>query len=192
MFQQLLQLDFLLFELLNGKWHNTLFDTILPVWRSQYFWAPLYLFFFTFLIYNYHPKTILGIIAFFLLTFFLSDQLSAGVIKSLLPRLRPCRTPELLETVRLLVPCGSGKSFVSAHATNHFAIAVYTGLILKQNFNWLLGVLLAWAASIAYAQVYVGVHFPFDVIGGAFLGVFIGSFTHHLAKWRFAKQGITR
>lgn len=190
MFEQLLQLDFALFQLINEQWHNGFLDTVLPFWRSQYFWGPLYLFFLVFMLYNYHPKTVLGISVFLLLAFFLSDQLSAGVIKSLIPRLRPCRTPELAETVRLLVPCGSGKSFVSAHATNHFAIAVYVGRMFRHEFKWLLPVLLVWAASIAYAQVYVGLHFPTDVVAGAVLGVIIGGLVSRVANIWLGKQGI--
>lgn len=184
------QLDFYLFQLINGQWHLGLLDVIIPVWRSQYFWAPLYMFFLTFLLYNYPPRTIYVIVASIILTVFISDQLSASVIKELLPRLRPCKLPELIETIRLLVPCGSGKSFVSAHATNHFAIAVLTGNLLKPHFPWLLRILLIWAASIAYGQVYVGVHFPLDVICGAILGILIGLGTLRLARFYIAYQEI--
>lgn len=190
MLSQLLQLDFWLFQLINGQWHSTLGDTLMPLLRSQYFWGPLYLFFLTYLLYNYSPKTVFWVITFFLLTFLLSDQLSAGVIKKLIPRLRPCRTPELLETLRLLVPCGSGKSFVSAHATNHFAIAVYIGLLFQAYFRWLLPVLLFWAAVISYGQVYVGLHFPLDVVCGALLGILIGYTVFRLAKKWFMQQNI--
>lgn len=158
MLQQLLQLDTWLFYLINGIGQNAFFDFLLPLWRSQYFWSPLYLFFVTFLLFNFSPRTTLFVLAFFLLTFMLCDQLSAGVIKKIVQRLRPCKTPELLDTINLLVPCGSGKSFVSAHATNHFGIAVY-----------------------------VGVHFPADVICGAVLGAVIGSVTW----WALKKYYLT-
>lgn len=187
MLQQLLQLDTWLFYLINGIGQNAFFDFLLPLWRSQYFWSPLYLFFVTFLLFNFSPRTTLFVLAFFLLTFMLCDQLSAGVIKKIVQRLRPCKTPELLDTINLLVPCGSGKSFVSAHATNHFGIAVYVGNLFKQHFAWLKPVLLFWAAMVAYAQVYVGVHFPADVICGAVLGAVIGSVTW----WALKKYYLT-
>jgi len=70
--------------------------------------------------------------------------------------------------------CGQNGSFTSSHATNHFGIAVFIFITLEKvwgKFNYLF---LLWAAAICYAQVYVGVHFPFDVLGGAILGSCIG------------------
>ncbi len=90
-------------------------------------------------------------------------------------RPRPCQNEALKEEVRLLVPCGSGYSFTSNHATNHFALAVFfagtLGVFFKR-WRWLL---FLWAALVAYAQVYVGVHYPLDVAAGALLGMTIGS-----------------
>jgi len=190
MFENLIYLDYYLFSLMNGQWHCAILDVIVPVWRSQYFWAPLYLFFLAFLLHNYSLKTTAVIVIFLVLTVVVSDQISAGVIKSLLPRMRPCKVPQLIESIRLLVPCGSGKSFVSAHATNHFAVAVLIGNLLKPEFPRLLLILLIWAATIAYGQVYVGVHFPSDVICGAFLGMIIGYLTLRMAKFYIAYRKI--
>ncbi len=179
----LLQLDYQLFHLLNGVLHNFVFDALIPFWREKYFWAPLYLFLLTFLAYNYRPNFWV-IVLFAVLTVVLADQLSSGIIKPWVNRLRPCNDPNLLEMVRSLVPCGSGRSFVSSHATNHFAIAVYFIALFGKEYPWLLPVGLFWAASIAYGQVYVGVHFPLDIIGGALLGILIGRLTGMMAKRR--------
>lgn len=188
MIESLLQLDYQLFHLLNGVWHNIVLDAIVPFWREKYFWAPLYLFLLTFLAYNYRSNFWV-IVLFAILTVVLADQLSSGLIKPLVNRLRPCNDPSLLEMVRTLVPCGSGKSFVSSHATNHFAIAVYFIAIFGKIYRWILPVGLLWAATIAYGQVYVGVHFPLDIIGGAILGVLIGRLTGVLARGRL--EGMT-
>lgn len=187
MIDWLLQLDYQIFYLLNGILHNGFFDAILPFWREKYFWAPLYLFLLTFLAYNYRSNFWV-IVLFAVVTLVLSDQLSSGVIKPWINRLRPCNDSNLLETIRVLVPCGSGKSFVSSHATNHFAIAVYFIILFGKQYKWLLPIGLFWAVSVSYGQVYVGVHFPLDVIAGALLGVLIGRLTGTLANRRLQTQ----
>jgi len=76
--------------------------------------------------------------------------------------------------VRLLVHCGRAYSFTSSHAANHFAIAVFISLTLGLLYSWIKWPLLLWAGSIAYGQVYVGVHYPLDVIVGSLVGIIIG------------------
>ena len=93
----------------------------------------------------------------------LSDQISSFVVKPLVDRLRPCH---VLEHVRLLVGCGGGKSFTSSHATNNFAMAVLV-MHFWPKAKWYL---LVWASLVAFSRVYVGVHYPSDILGGAVLG----------------------
>ena len=83
---------------------------------------------------------------------------------------------DLKKEVNLLVPCGGGYSFTSSHATNHFAIATFLILTLGLIFKWIKLPLLFWAASIAFGQVYVGVHYPLDIFFGAILGMSVGYF----------------
>ncbi len=101
-----------------------------------------------------------------LLTIVFSDQISSFVIKPLFDRLRPCHT---LEHVRLLVGCGGGKSFTSSHATNNFAMAVLISHFYPKARYYLLG----WASLVAFSRVYIGVHYPSDIVGGAVLGSMI-------------------
>lgn len=115
-----------------------------------------------------------------ILTVVLADQISSSVIKPFFNRLRPCNDPDLIETVRLLVNCGGGKSFTSSHATNHFAVATFLGCISSAYNRVIAGLLLLWAAAISYGQVYVGVHFPIDIIFGAVLGIFLGAAVYRL------------
>jgi undecaprenyl-diphosphatase len=86
--------------------------------------------------------------------------------------------------MRLLVQCGSGYSFPSTHATNHFAFALFMIGTLAQRYRWIVAPLIIWAAAIAYAQVYVGVHYPFDVLCGALLGSSIGIFVARVFRAR--------
>ena len=170
-----LNYDYQLFYILNHQLTNPFFDWLMPLMRNPYFWAPLYLFVIAFLFLNYPRRTAWVVLIGALVTFALSDQISASIIKPLVGRLRPCRDPQIMEVVRSLVPCGSGQSFVSSHATNHFAIATYFSSLFSNNrFTF---VAIFWATLISYAQIYVGLHFPADVLGGALLGVLIALIT---------------
>ncbi|MFM9951378.1 MAG: phosphatase PAP2 family protein, partial [Saprospiraceae bacterium] len=104
----------------------------------------------------------------------LADMTSSRLIKQNVERLRPCNEPEIKEQVNLLVHCGGGYSFTSSHAANHFAVAVFLCFTLGRLYRRIRLPLLLWAASIAYGQVYVGIHYPLDVVCGALLGTFIG------------------
>lgn len=83
----------------------------------------------------------------------------------------------MLTQLRLLVRCPSGFSFISNHAANHFGMAVFLFLSLRHLVkNWIWFVFL-WAASIGFAQVYVGVHYPSDIAGGMLIGIIYGTIT---------------
>lgn len=178
---ELLEYDVLLFELINGQWHATWLDDLMPLWRSKYFWFPAYLFLLVFMIQNFGRKSSFFLLA-MIATIGVSDMVSSHLIKKNVKRQRPCQHEKLKEQVYLLVPCGGGYSFTSSHATNHFAIASFLMMTLGQCFRFLRWPLLLWATTIAYGQVYVGVHYPLDVIAGAFLGGVIGRLGARLLK----------
>lgn len=181
----LIQADKWLFTFINQYLSNPAFDAIAPWWRESVTWTPLYLFLLIFIAINC-KKTSLPWIGIALVTILLSDQLSSTLVKPFFGRLRPCNDPELLGNVRLLLDgCGAGYSFTSSHATNHFALAMYLSVTLQAWIKGYAWILFVWAFSIAYAQVYVGVHFPLDVVGGAILGAGIGLFTARLYTNRF-------
>jgi undecaprenyl-diphosphatase len=83
------------------------------------------------------------------------------------------------------VPCGSGLSFPSSHAANHFSISVFTGVTLGWYKKWIWPAVIAWAALVCYAQVYVGLHYPLDVFSGALLGALTGAATGKFFNRRF-------
>ncbi len=167
----ILQQDQALFHLINGQWHHPIADAILPLLREKTFWIPAYLLFAAWLVWKYRLQALWIILA-LVATVAISDTLSHRLIKQSVKRVRPCRNPEL--EVRQLAYCGGGYSFTSNHAANHFALAMFIlGLWGRRArfWRWLLPL---WAASIAYAQVYVGVHYPLDVLAGSLLGILIG------------------
>jgi len=169
---ELIQWDTHLFHLINSDWANPFFDFLLPILRNKYTWMPLYLFLASFFIINFKKKGVFIVLA-LALTVGISDATSSHLIKKSVKRLRPCKVLEKPSDLHLLVRCGSGYSFPSSHAANHFSMAVFLFLTLGKIARWTKAPLLIWAASICYAQVYVGVHFPLDVLAGALLGSLI-------------------
>jgi membrane-associated phospholipid phosphatase len=165
--------DRYVFEAINSGMAHPFLDWLTPLFRNAFIWAPVYVFFAAFVIRNFPPKGIY-IVIFGLLTFMLSDQISAHIMKPLIARPRPCNDAVMIDHVRLLIPCGSGESFPSSHAANHFAFSVFIISILPLRMRWVLPFCLLWAAGVAFAQVYVGIHYPLDVIGGAVVGSIIG------------------
>ena len=159
---------------INVLWTSPNLDNIFPWYRDATTWYPLYLFLLLFISMNYGWKGIPWIIG-LILTISISDQLSSNLIKNYFLRPRPCSDIFIQHYGRLLInSCPVNFSFTSSHATNHFAAATYIFFTLKPVFKKWVYLFFIWAATISYGQVYVGVHYPLDVIGGAILGCCIG------------------
>lgn len=175
----LLAWDKAFFVFINQDLSNAIFDFICPIFRAKETWIPLYIIvaFFTYKKHRKHALVWLGVA---LLTILLTDQ-TAHLFKVLFERPRPCNEASLLSSLILRVDhCNNSFSFFSAHAANHFGQAYIYHSIFKNriaSFGF-----FAWAAAIAFAQVYVGVHYPLDVIFGAISGLGIGAICVKLSK----------
>ena len=180
----LLHLDDSLFQIINLGCQNTFFDWLMPLLRNKYVWYPAYLFLFSFLLANFRKKGLLLVLA-FAAAVSVSDFTSSQLLKKNIGRLRPCKVFERPAEIHLLVPCGSGYSFPSSHASNHFAMAVFLCLTLGKIYRRIRLPLLLWAVAVAFAQVYVGVHFPLDVVAGGFWGTGIGFLIYWISRQHF-------
>lgn len=182
MLELLIERDKELFYLINTQWSNAFLDFVLPYWRTKTTWIPLYILLFLVIGKDRGLKTIWVLIALGL-TIALADQISSELIKKAVERIRPCNDSSLPD-VRTLVHCGSGFSFTSSHASNHFALAMQLFLIFRMTWKTRYFVaLFFWAALIAYAQVYVGVHYPLDVLAGGLLGCLVAWFVYKVIAW---------
>lgn len=150
--------------------HSDFFDTFFAFFTSKETWIPLYLVLLVVILMKYR-RTGLWLVLALILTIVLSDQLS-GLFKMLIQRPRPSHAIALKGLLNLPVGEGGLYGFVSSHAANSFALAVLAASISKSRRIW--AVMIIWAILNAYSRIYVGVHYPFDVLGGALLGILIG------------------
>jgi len=148
---------------------------------SKFTWIPFY-FAIVFILIKYLKRQSWLIILALIICILLADQISSGLIKDIVHRLRPSRNPEIDNMVCLLKGYRGGKyGFVSSHAANSFGLAVLTSLFFK-NRKYTISVLI-WATLVAFSRIYLGVHYPGDVIGGALVGAGVA----FLVYWLFTK-----
>lgn len=175
------QADHTLLLIINRELTHPAMDHVALFMRESIFHIPLYLFLFFIAFQLYGKKAFWWIIAAFALIA-CTDLLSSQVIKYAFNRLRPCRDPNMAFQIRFLAKyCGSNPSFTSSHALNHFAFAAFVVSSFKGVSKWIY-LLFVWAAIISYSQVYVGVHYPSDVIAGGLLGTLLGGIGYGITK----------
>lgn len=171
MLENIKDLDQKLFLLLNGE-GSPFLDSIMLAISSHWFWVPVYLFLAVYIIRTNGIKGLIDIGVIFL-TLFITDQTSVHFFKEVFERLRPCHDPLIADQVRLVAEhCGGQFGFVSSHATNSFGLMlVSAGLIRKKPFAIFI---LMWALLVSYSRIYIGVHYPGDILGGIILGLSLG------------------
>lgn len=181
MLDQLLHFDQELFLFINQGLSNPIFDAVLPVLRNPFTWAPLYLFLIIFFIKHYGKMGIL-IVAMTLANFGVSDGISSHLVKKSFQRVRPCNDEVFKKDVNIRVRCGSAYSFTSSHAANHFAMAFFWIALFRRRWKHTLWLCVAWASLISFSQIYVGVHYPLDILGGTIIGITVGLVNGYLFK----------
>jgi undecaprenyl-diphosphatase len=178
---RLFQADVAAMLQVNREWTSPLADKWALLWREPLMHIPLYIFL-IFISFRFYKQKGWWWLLIAVLLVSTTDMLSSQLIKSWVGRVRPCRDPEIAQQIRLLASyCGANGSFTSSHAFNHFALANFAFLTLRDFSKW-FWVLYVWAFFIAYAQVYVGVHYPSDVMGGALMGMFFGWLASRIAS----------
>ncbi|HJW29370.1 MAG TPA: phosphatase PAP2 family protein [Saprospiraceae bacterium] len=169
-----LQWDTSLFHWINSGWSNGFFDWLFPLLRNKYLWLPLYIFCLAWILFNFTRRQTLIAILFTILSIFASDTISSKLIKNNIHRQRPCQVEAMVPPVIERVPCGSGYSFTSSHASNHFCLAAFAVVVFGHFMGRWRHLWWAWALLISLSQVYVGLHYPGDIAGGALLGTIVG------------------
>ncbi|CAA7387218.1 phosphatase PAP2 family protein [Chryseobacterium fistulae] len=164
------------------------FDQLWMLISSTWIWVPLYIIFCYLLFKNYKLRSFVFILLFIAMGVTISDQL-ASVFKYGVARLRPCHDPTLEHHMRI-VKCGGQYGFYSAHASNTFFLASYLTILLKDKIKWFPYAIFVWAIIVSYSRIYLGVHFPIDILVGVFVGSLLGVIFGALAKKVINKQNI--
>ena len=208
MFDKIIEWDRELFLSINS-FHSPFFDEIMKTLSARAPWIPLYLiiaaslFFSLKINFTNKDKPFIsiekkdfrfGLIAFIgiLIAFALSDFLS-NQTKYIVERLRPGWDPLTIHLARVLEANRNSFSFVSSHATNVFGFATITSLIFKK--NWYSIFIFSWALLVCYSRIYVGRHFPGDILGGALLGFIFGYLLYRLICYsykRFSRKSVVK
>ena len=166
-------LDHQLFLFLNGL-HVGWLDPVMAFISSEMGWLPFYVVL-VYLVFKKYQWKGLWIILGIAVLITCSDQLSAHVFKPVFQRLRPCHDPLIQDLVYLPYGhCGGQYGFVSSHAANTFALASLIFMTMRQHYKKIGWLMFSWATLVSYSRIYMGVHFPGDVICGAAVGMILG------------------
>jgi undecaprenyl-diphosphatase len=183
--KEFIQEDRSLFLFLNNLGSES-FDQFWIIISSTWIWIPLYVIFLFLLYKNFKLRSLIFILIFIAIGVTVTDQL-AGIFKTGIARFRPCHD-ETLTGIMRSVQCGGQFGFYSSHASNTFFIANFLSMLLFKKYKKLPYILFFWAIIVSYSRIYLGVHFPLDILMGATMGFLLGGFFSTLAMKVIHKQ----
>lgn len=179
------QLDTEVFLWLNSL-HNNTFDPIMAWISGRNSWIPLYLAIIGLIIWRYKKQS-LPMLLTIIVSVALADQICSSFFKPLVERLRPCHEPAIQHLVHVVGNCGGQFGFCSSHAANSFTLAMSLLLLVGKEYTW-VKYLFVWAIIVSYSRIYVGVHYPLDVLAGAGVGVLSAFISFKIYQFYLSKN----
>jgi undecaprenyl-diphosphatase len=179
MLEKILELDTQLFIYLNSLGSET-YDGFWLIVTKQYNWIPLYLLLFYLIYKKLGIKQTLYLMIFVAVLITVTDQI-ANLFKYTFQRARPCSNLKICTTIRI-VQSRSSFSFFSGHAASSMAVSVFLYLIFRKQFTY-FGLLFIWPLIFAYSRIYLGLHYPLDILSGYLCGLITGYLMYRLYQW---------
>ena len=193
MLERLIHIDTEVLLAING-WHAPWADTLMWIISARVTWIPLYLLLMGLLVWRFHKPVSTSIkwlqkvpacvvmIVMLGLAVGVADFIASGILKDLVARPRPTRVPELEGVLHLVNGYKSGTyGFVSSHAANTMALALLFSLIWRNKIAT-IGMML-WVAANCYSRMYLGVHYPTDILGGLIVGSLVAVLAYWVLRW---------
>ena len=179
------QFDAGIFSAING-WHAAYFDSFMWLVTKIATWIPMILMLLYLLYFKKGWRKTVAVVLAIALVILIADQVSASIIKPLVERARPSHNESLQSTIHIVNGYRGGPfGFVSSHAANCFGIALLLAMIFKNRlFTWTM---VVWATLMCYSRIYLGVHYPGDIVRGAILGFLAAWLVYRIFVW-FGKK----
>lgn len=186
MLEKILLLDRELLLRINGS-HTPAWNTAMWYLSASWTWIPVYLLLLYAVRHTFSVKYAFYFMVFAAIAVGCADYVASGVLKPLVMRLRPCHDASLAEQIFLVRSyCGGQYGFASSHAANFFALATITSLTFRQYAVTLLA--FVCAAAVAYSRLYLGVHYPTDVLAGGAIGAVFAAIAYGIFAWRIPRR----
>lgn len=172
MIEELIEIDKKILVFLNG-FHSPALDPVMLLITKTFFWLPLYAVLIFLLFKNYRKEAWFILIG-AAITILLCDQITSTFMKPFFARLRPSQDPSMQSLLHFVDGYRGGLyGFASGHAANTMGVAFFVWLTMRSVYRW-IGLIFIWAIVMTYTRIYLGVHYPGDILVGGIIGLFCG------------------